>query len=126
MSNLTEMVEYLKMAKEQLEILRDGNVVLVLGNTGCGKSTLLSSLVYGPESLFLVEDRQNKKHFVIDKHEGLTGFKIGHKQSSQTFYPDFILEPEADVIFGDIAGLMDTKGPVIELLHIFMNKLIFN
>lgn len=28
--------------------------------------------------------------------------------------------------FGDIAGLLDTKGPVIELLHIFMNKLIFN
>lgn len=30
------------------------------------------------------------------------------------------------MIFGDIAGLLDTKGPTIELLHIFMNKLIFN
>ena len=45
-----------------MEILKDGNVVLLLGNTGCGKSTLLSSLIYGPENLFTLEDPQNKKH----------------------------------------------------------------
>ena len=56
------MVEYLQMAKEQLDILRDGNVVLVLGNTGCGKSTMLSSLVYGTENLFAIQDPKNSKH----------------------------------------------------------------
>lgn len=40
--------------------------------------------------------------------------------------PDFMLEEQSNVVFGDIAGLIDTKGTVIELLHIFMNKLIFN
>ena len=126
-NNLIDMVEYLQMAKEYLEGLKNANVVLVLGNTGCGKSTMLSSLVYGPDHLFQIPDPENKKQFVIDKSEGLTGFKIGHKQQhSQTFFPDFILERESDVVFGDIAGLLDTKGPVIELLHIFINKLIFN
>lgn len=75
-----DMVEYLKMAKEYLDGLKDANVVLVLGNTGCGKSTMLSSLVYGPDHLFQIPDPENKKQFVIDKSEGLTGFKIGHKQ----------------------------------------------
>lgn len=78
-NNLTDMVDYLTLAKEQLDILCDGNVVLILGNTGCGKSTMLSSLVYGPENLFLRQDPENKKHQVIDKKDGLTGFKIGHK-----------------------------------------------
>lgn len=43
--------------------------------------------------MFATEDPLNKKNILIDKNEGLTGFKIGHKQSSETFYPDFILEP---------------------------------
>lgn len=115
------------MAKEKLASLKDSNVVLVLGNTGCGKSTLLSSLVYGPQNLEIKTDPLNKKAKVIDKIPGLSGFHIGHNQSrSETFFPDFMLEPVSNVIFGDIAGLVDTKGPVTELVHIFMNKLIFN
>lgn len=48
------MVEYLKSAKEHMDFLQDGDIVLVLGNTGCGKSTMLSSLVYGSENLMLI------------------------------------------------------------------------
>lgn len=54
MNNLNDMVEYLRSAKEHMDFLQDGDVVLVLGNTGCGKSTMLSSLVYGPENLVLI------------------------------------------------------------------------
>lgn len=78
-------MEYLVMAKENLELLKDGNVVLMLGNTGCGKSTILSSLVYGPQNLQLIQDPNNKnsKNFVIEKtNEGLSGFKIGHNKST--------------------------------------------
>lgn len=61
------MVEYLKSAKEHMEFLQDGDIVLVLGNTGCGKSTMLSSLVYGPENLIQVQDPKNSKQKFIDK-----------------------------------------------------------
>ncbi len=74
-----DMVEYLRHAKESLSNLKDGNVVLVLGNTGCGKSTMLSSLVYGPENLYETKDPNNPRVKIIEKMEGLTGFKIGHK-----------------------------------------------
>ena len=76
--NLNDMVDCLRSAKEHLEFLQDGVVVLVLGNTGCGKSTMLSSLVYGPQNLVLKPDPKNNKRKVIDKDKGLTGFKIGH------------------------------------------------
>lgn len=87
---------------------------------------MLSSLVYGPHNLQLRPDPKNSKRKIIDKDKGLTGFKIGHQQISQTFFPDFVQEEKTDIYFGDIAGLHDTKGPMIELLHIFMNKLILN
>ena len=81
-NDLVEMVDYLKMAKEQLSIIKDGNVILVLGNTGCGKSTMLSSIVYGPDNLELTKDPSNSKLKVIDKkNDGLSGFKIGHNKS---------------------------------------------
>lgn len=53
-NNLNDMVEYLRSAKEHMDFLQDGDIVLVLGNTGCGKSTMLSSLVYGSENLMLI------------------------------------------------------------------------
>ena len=40
--------------------------------------------------------------------------------------PNFIREPQSKVIFGDIAGLHDTGGNLIDLLNVFINKLIFN
>jgi len=44
-------VDLLEEAIEALKILKDEDVVLVLGNTGSGKSTMLSSLIYGPDTL---------------------------------------------------------------------------
>lgn len=44
-------MDLLEEVIESLKILKDADVVLVLGNTGCGKSTMLSSLIYGPHSL---------------------------------------------------------------------------
>ena len=44
-------MDLLEEAIEALKILKDEDVVLVLGNTGSGKSTMLSSLIYGPDTL---------------------------------------------------------------------------
>ena len=51
---------------------------------------------------------------------------IGHSSAeSQTFFPDFIQEPNSKVIFGDIAGFQDTNGLMIEMYNIFISKMIF-
>ena len=49
--SLRNLVDLLEEAIEALKILKDEDVVLVLGNTGSGKSTMLSSLIYGPDTL---------------------------------------------------------------------------
>jgi len=48
---LHKMVKNLKKVNRELSVLKNGNIILTLGNSGCGKSTLLASLIYGPESL---------------------------------------------------------------------------
>ena len=53
--NLKDIVLKLKIFKKKLSVLKQGNIVLVIGNTGSGKSTMLSSLIYGPQSLRLKE-----------------------------------------------------------------------
>ena len=53
MKNLKDIVLKLRMFKKKLSVLKQGNIVLVIGNTGSGKSTMLSSLIHGPQSLHL-------------------------------------------------------------------------
>lgn len=51
---------------------------------------------------------------------------IGHsKNQSQTFMPDFIKDPNTDLIFADVAGFRDTGGSLIELVNCFLIKEIF-
>lgn len=127
---LIDFVEMLKSMKSDLDIIKNGNLVLVVGNTGCGKSTMLSSLIYGPDALqkTAIKAENGKKRYVIDhKDSDKSQLRIGHDQSkSQTFWPNFIQDQNSKIIFGDIAGLEDTSGQTIELLNVLTNKLIFN
>lgn len=53
-------------------------------------------------------------------------FIIGHSSvKSETFLPNFIYDYENDVFFGDIAGLQDTSGPLVDFINSFLVKKIF-
>ena len=126
---LQRVIEYVN---KELPHLRDGNLIVCIGNTGCGKSTLLSSLIYGTESLHLtnIEDTdakgRKKKRQVIEQREQLGIFDIGHSQNqSKTFLPQFINDFQSNLVYADIAGLQDTGGPLVEFTNCFLNQIIF-
>lgn len=53
-------------------------------------------------------------------------FKIGHSDTtSQTFLPTFQYDQANDLFYGDIAGLQDTSGPLIDFINSFLVKKIF-
>ena len=53
-------------------------------------------------------------------------FKVGHSQSiSETFIPQFAKDMKSDLLYGDIAGLLDTGGPFMQYINCFMNHVIF-
>lgn len=53
-------------------------------------------------------------------------FNIGHSAtSSETFLPQFIQDEHSDFVFGDLAGLHDTNGDMVELVLLLLNRKIF-
>jgi ABC-type dipeptide/oligopeptide/nickel transport system ATPase component len=125
-----------------LHQIQGANIVLVIGNTGCGKSTMLSSLLKGPDALELKQitytievpntngttvTRQKSKQ-VIDNKVAADGedFIIGHSDvNSETFLPKFLYDRDNDILYGDIAGLQDTSGPLVDFINSFLVKKIF-
>ena len=51
--SLTNIVEVLRVAFQELSFVDNQDLILAYGNTGSGKSTLFTSLVFGPEALTL-------------------------------------------------------------------------
>ena len=73
----------------------------------------------------VTQERQKK---VIDNVQVTEAedFIIGHSSvNSETFLPKFIYDYQNDVHFGDIAGLQDTNGPLIDFINSFLVKKIF-
>ena len=98
---------------------------------------MLSSIIFGPESLFIAEQKKEisltngkkkiKTFKVIDHKKNLSTMKIGHsKYASETFFPHFVMKNESGEIFADIAGFQDTNGDIIEFINCLINKSIFN
>lgn len=66
----------LQKAFKALDLIKDFDTVLAVGNTGCGKSTMLTSLVFGPEALELATIYK-----LVPKKE--KGVVVGHKKVPQ-------------------------------------------
>ena len=147
--NLQNIYKVLQVAFETLSPAKDANLVVAVGNTGCGKSTMLSSIIFGPdclqktqisvEKVVMKRDRKTKqmkeevktiKKWVIDQKapDQIQSFTIGHSDaSSMTFLPHFKCRDESSqIMYADIAGLMDTGGDLLEYINCFVNKKLFN
>ena len=73
----------------------------------------------------VTQERQKK---VIDNKQVSPNedFVIGHSSvNSQTFLPTFLYDYQNDVYYGDIAGLQDTSGPLVDFINSFLVKKIF-
>ena len=73
----------------------------------------------------VTQERQKK---VIDNKQVSPNedFVIGHSSvNSETFLPTFLYDYQNDVYYGDIAGLQDTSGPLVDFINSFLVKKIF-
>lgn len=71
---------------------------------------------------------KQKSKQVIDNKEAHvdSDFIIGHSDvNSETFLPKFLYDQYNDLLFGDIAGLQDTSGPLVDFINSFLVKKIF-
>ena len=54
-------------------------------------------------------------------------FEIGHSRvHSCTFIPTFHQPKDQNIIYADIAGLLDTSGDLIELMNFLICKMVLN
>ena len=69
-----------------------------------------------------------KKRWVIEQKDPKGEFSIGHSvASSKTFLPHFKKKREdSEILYADIAGLMDTGGDLIDYINCFVNKKLFS
>lgn len=122
-----------------MSLIRGKDIVLCLGNTGTGKTTLLNSLIYGPESLQIVEikekvkikkgkTKENIKKVIDVKPEFKdNALRIGHSTAvSETFRPDTVVCKKSGMMFVDVAGFGDSGSYLVELINMFVDKHIFN
>ena len=86
-------------------------------------------MVRGKEKTFyknnIDQTKEFKEFLSNEQNKGL--FEIGHSTAeSMTFIPHFFKPDDQNLIYSDIAGLMDTAGELIEFVNCFINKKICN
>lgn len=145
---LVNLAMVLKKVFERLNAAENADLVLAIGNTGCGKSTMLTSIVFGPGHLEEVtkkvptpmkrKDPKTKEYVeeikyvsrtVIEQSPEIQAqdiFKVGHSNAiSETFIPQFSFDNKSRLMYGDIAGLLDSGGDFMQFINSFMNHVIF-
>ena len=89
-------------------------------------------MIFGSDALEfkLFEEKTSRgirKKRYIDYKDGIQSpFKIGHSQTSETFYPTFKESEFSTFNFLDIAGLHDTGGQFFEFVNQLIIKKIFS
>ena len=63
----------------------------------------------------------------MEEENNMGTFEIGHSYAnSKTFIPTFYEIPSQNLVYTDMAGLMDTGGPLIDIVNCFACKMLFN
>lgn len=103
----------LEQGEREIEISdRYRDITLILGNTGAGKSTFLHWLTGNDGKLRSVSVRgldysnEDEGEYIIKDENG----KIGSSITSQTIFPERLIDKETDSAFYDCPGFSDTRS----------------
>jgi len=125
-----EEIDFIEFMKEKKLKMPESEpikskAIMVLGLTGTGKSTLVNYL--NGIDLKCVYD-QDKARWILDLQSVNKtlpgGFRIGHKQSSETFYPAGYSPEFKDFTYIDNPGFKDTRDFKVEILTGFLREKI--
>ncbi|CAB3382562.1 Hypothetical predicted protein [Cloeon dipterum] len=119
---------------EAAEVIKDKEVIILLGNTGTGKSTLSKFIRLDPtlkvEKVLLAGSKTRKTS--LSKQDVLYRLifsdgevKIGSNSSheSKTLVPNVDVDLDTGIHIVDCAGFQDTRGPRVDLSVAYFNKM---
>ncbi|XP_075213648.1 uncharacterized protein LOC142319860 [Lycorma delicatula] len=94
------------------------DAIFFLGNTGAGKSTLVQILSANNSKIFSKSSFEGSDDFIIVDYS-----KIGMDiTTSQTLYPDFVVDTETGYVLCDNPGFKDTRSPIHEIIAMYSLK----
>lgn len=121
--NIQNIHDNMNIIKKKLNDLRLEQIkgekpilVVLLGGTGSGKSTFMHILA--GKKLVLHHDQYGIP--ILDAEVPWEEFTIGHDHESQTEIPGIWFDKKRNIIFCDCPGFYDTKGPMQEIINLFV------
>ncbi|XP_016840146.1 uncharacterized protein LOC107980959 [Nasonia vitripennis] len=99
------------------------DVILLLGTTGSGKSTFTQFIAGYDYNLISEETRKNSHEYIIIDKNG----KVGNSTfTSQTIFPDLVLDTETSAAFYDCPGFSDTRSPAHDIAATYFIKKVLD
>lgn len=128
--NETDSVEstfaFIERTKAKLELTKDPNIILLIGNPGSGKSTLVHYVAGDYSKLISIEPDGDESDFKI--HDGLDPEldEIISTTESRTLVPEMVIDEKGNVWY-DCPGFADTRNRTVEIAStIFIKSVIEN
>lgn len=117
-----DTLKFIRNSQSQLNLPKNSNIILVIGNTGCGKSTLVHYVAGDYSRIKSIDDGQSVDLMVRDELDpGVDSIKS--TTISRTFIPETNIDDEQNVWI-DCPGFGDTRNQTIEIAAAFLIKSI--
>lgn len=114
-------LRFVNRAQSKLNLTKDADLILVIGNTGCGKSTLVHYVAADYSRIFAERPKIRGQPLVV--RDELDPVKEQQTSSSQsrTLIPEMITDEEKH-IWVDSPGFGDTRNATVEIATTFLIK----
>ena len=108
---INRILSHLQQAEPAVQQALGKSIISLIGNTGVGKSTSANYLLGCPMEERASEDDPNEKQ-IVAMHPIA---RIGHTLKSETFIPSVFADETTDLIFADLPGFLENRGPEINI-----------